>query len=70
MSDKDVRRQDMIYELIQTERGFLRHLVILKLLFWQRLLDSGILSQYVRRGGWGCGVMGACCCVSQRAKKN
>ena len=47
MSDKDVRRQDMIYELIQTERGFLRHLVILKVLFWQRLLDSGILSQCV-----------------------
>ena len=33
MKDKELKRQEMVYELIQTERGFVRHLIILQSLF-------------------------------------
>ncbi|EGD74514.1 hypothetical protein PTSG_05878 [Salpingoeca rosetta] len=44
MKDKDVKRQEMIYELIQTERGFIRFLTILRVLFRQRVELEGVVT--------------------------
>ncbi|EDQ89145.1 uncharacterized protein MONBRDRAFT_25782 [Monosiga brevicollis MX1] len=45
MDSRAVRRQDMIYEFIQTEKAFIRNLIILRVNFQLRLSHSGVLSQ-------------------------
>eukprot|EP00050_Salpingoeca_kvevrii_P007025 m.293314 g.293314 ORF g.293314 m.293314 type:complete len:1218 (+) comp12766_c0_seq1:196-3849(+) len=39
---REVKRQECIYELIQTERNYLRHLAILQQLFRQPIVDDGL----------------------------
>eukprot|EP00051_Salpingoeca_urceolata_P002454 m.50341 g.50341 ORF g.50341 m.50341 type:complete len:1209 (+) comp12147_c1_seq1:446-4072(+) len=43
LDSKETSRQNIIYELIQTERGYFRHLHILQQLFRQPLMDDGLL---------------------------
>ena len=49
LGERDIKRQEMIYELIQTERGFFRHLTILKTLFQLQVGRSGILTKLEMR---------------------
>eukprot|EP00047_Mylnosiga_fluctuans_P023038 m.130918 g.130918 ORF g.130918 m.130918 type:complete len:1555 (+) comp9462_c0_seq1:737-5401(+) len=44
MSDKDIKRQEMIYELIQTERSFARHLHILRRIFRETIVGRDLLT--------------------------
>lgn len=40
MNKKAVKRQELIYELIQTERGYIRHLMVLQQVFRQPLIEA------------------------------
>ena len=40
LDKKEAKRQEIIYELIQTEKGYLRHLEIIRQLFRQPLIDD------------------------------
>lgn len=44
LGDKDIKRQEMIHELVQTERTFVHYLKILKTEFQERLEEEGIIS--------------------------
>ena len=41
----NIKRQEMIYELIQTEKGFYRHLLIMKFFFRDCLAASQVLTE-------------------------
>ncbi|EDQ88061.1 uncharacterized protein MONBRDRAFT_32963 [Monosiga brevicollis MX1] len=45
LSDLEISRQKVIYELIQTEQDYLRDLVIIRNLFRQPLVDQKVLSE-------------------------
>ncbi len=44
LSKSEMKRQEGIYELVQTERGYVRHLAILHHCFRQPIIDEGLLS--------------------------
>ncbi len=43
-SSKGVKRQELIYEFVKTEKGFFRDLVAFKTIFKQEIIDSKLLS--------------------------
>jgi hypothetical protein len=44
LGKSEIKRQEIIYELVQTEKGFVRHLTIIQQLFRQPLVDEALLT--------------------------